>query len=107
MGRVANVYFNERLAGTLTEEANRYIFKYKDAYLAGGTPISFHLPLREEAYESEKLMPFFDNLAAEGWLRTLQSRLQKIDENDRFGLLLKNGADLAGAVTIKPAHTDN
>lgn len=106
MGRVANVYFDNRLAGQLTEENDRYIFKYNDDYLSGGTPISFHLPLREEAFESATLMPFFDNLAAEGWLRTLQSRLQKIDENDRFGLLLANGTDLAGAVSIRPAESD-
>lgn len=106
MGRVANVYFNERLAGKLTKDTHRYIFQYDDAYLSGGTPISFHLPLQEETFESTTLMPFFDNLAAEGWLRSLQSRLQKIDEDDRFGLLLENGADLVGAVTIKRAHTD-
>lgn len=106
MGRVAHVYFNERLAGTLTEDSERYIFQYDDGYLCGGTPISFHLPLQEGPFESQTLMPFFENLAAEGWLLSLQSRLQKIDESDRFGLLLKNGADLVGAVTIKPAQND-
>ena len=45
---------------------------------------------------------FFENLVSEGWLRKLQSQEQKIDENDRFGLLLMNGRDLVGAVTIVP-----
>ena len=47
-------------------------------------------------------MPFFENLVSEGWLRKLQSQQQKIDENDRFGLLLANGGDLVGAVTVEP-----
>jgi serine/threonine-protein kinase HipA len=44
---------------------------------------------------------------SEGWLRKLQSQEQKIDENDRFGLLLMNGRDLVGAVTIVPLATES
>ncbi len=47
-------------------------------------------------------MPFFENLVSEGWLRKLQSQHQKIDERDRFTLLVENGKDLVGAVTVEP-----
>jgi len=102
MGRLARVYFNERLAGTLEQREQEFIFQYNKSYLAGGTPLSFHLPLQEAPFITDELMPFFENLTSEGWLRALQSRSQKIDESDRFGLLLENGQDLVGAVTVIP-----
>ena len=108
MDRVAEVYFEGRLAGVLTQTSDDvrfpYRFRYNSHYLAGGTPLSFNLPLQEDAYVSEQLFPFFENLVSEGWLRKLQSQLQKVDENDRFGLLLLNGEDLVGAVTVVDAN---
>lgn len=100
--RQAQVFYNKRLAGVLTEYAAGFEFTYDPGYLAGGVPISFTLPLQEAPFTSEHLPGFFENLVAEGWLRKLQSQQQKIDENDRFGLLLANGRDLVGAVTIAP-----
>lgn len=102
MGRIANVYYQGMFAGVLEEKHSEYLFTYARNYLAGGTPLSFRLPLQEETFKSESLMPFFENLVSEGWLRAMQSQQQKIDENDRFGLLLSNGKDLVGAVTITP-----
>lgn len=101
MDRIANVFFNGRLAGTLKRRSHAYEFKYSSNYLAGGTPLSFHLPLQEDPFVSKELFSFFENLASEGWLKKTQSREQKIDENDRFGLLIANGKDLIGAVTVE------
>ncbi len=100
MDRIADVYYKHRLAGVLSETSDGFQFRYDAEYLAIGTPLSFNLPLQAEAYVSRALFPFFENLVSEGWLRKLQSQQQKIDENDRFGLLLLNGQDLVGAVTI-------
>ena len=105
MGRLANVYYQGRTAGVLENSNDEYIFTYNREYLAGGIPLSFRLPLREEPFTSDELMPFFENLVSEGWLRKLQSQQQKIDEQDRFGLLLSNGKDLVGAVTVEPKDT--
>ena len=102
MARVGRVYYQGRLAGLIEEAEEGYKFTYNKYYLAGGVPISFRLKLRQEPYVSEELPPFFENLVSEGWLRRLQSRQQNIDENDRFGLLLANGKDLVGAVTVEP-----
>lgn len=101
-GRQAQVFYLQRLAGVLIETPEGFQFTYDPDYLAGGVPISFTLPLREAPFTSDHLPGFFENLASEGWLRKLQSREQKIDENDRFGLLLMNGRDLVGAVTVAP-----
>ena len=105
--RVAQVFYNGRLAGTLAETSGGFEFTYDDDYLAGGTPIAFSLPLQEAPFRHTRLPGFFENLASEGWLRKLQSQEQKIDENDRFGLLLMNGRDLVGAVTIAPLMNEN
>lgn len=104
MTRKAHVYYKERLAGTLSETLEGFQFIYDTDYLAGGIPISFKLPLQESPFESDRFPGFFENLVSEGWLRKLQSQEQKIDENDRFGLLLANGRDLVGAVTVEPSQ---
>jgi len=102
MERSARVYYNKQLAGILTETDNGFQFTYDADYLAGGIPISYRMPLQEAPYTSDHLPGFFENLVSEGWLRKLQSQEQKIDESDRFGLLLANGRDLIGAVTVEP-----
>lgn len=105
--RVAQVFYNGRLAGTLTETGDGFEFTYHGNYLASGTPIAFSFPLQESPFQYARLPGFFENLVSEGWLRKLQSQEQKIDENDRFGLLLMNGRDLVGAVTIAPLMNEN
>jgi len=105
-GRVASVFYNQKLAGKLIETGDGFEFIYDGDYLAGGTPIAFTLPLQESPFRFSRLPGFFENLVSEGWLRRLQSQEQKIDENDRFGLLLMNGRDLVGAVTIIPLNTE-
>lgn len=102
MTRSAIVYFNGVAAGELTEQPEGYSFCYLDNYLAGGTPISFNFPLQEQAFFSKEFPAFFENLVSEGWMKKIQSTEQKIDENDPFGLLLENGGDLVGAVTLSP-----
>lgn len=99
---IAGVYFKDRLAGYLKPIAGGYSFQYAEDYLKNGIPIAYTLPLRSTAYEGKRLPPFFDNLVSEGWLKRQQSQTQKIDENDHFRLLLENGQDLPGAVSIKP-----
>lgn len=102
MNRAGNVYFNGRLAGRLAQTDAGFSFTYDPDYLAGGTPISFRIPLQPETFEYDQLPVFFAGLVSEGWMRRLQSKEQQIDENDAFGLLLANGEDLVGAVTIFP-----
>ena len=98
------VYYNDDLfAGELRQEpGGRCVFTYDPSYIEAGHPAIAHtLQVRTEPYISEQgLHPFFDNLAAEGWLRDAQARALKVDPSNRFALLLAFGHDCAGAVSV-------
>lgn len=98
----ALVLFHGEVAGFLSREAECFRFQYDREYVInGGRPISFSLPITTEPYDSAELHSFFSGLVAEGWLKNMQSITQKIDERDEFSLLVENGHDLIGAVTIE------
>ncbi len=48
------------------------------------------------------LIPFFEHLGPEGWLRGRQARAGGTAEQDDFGLLLQYGGDCIGAVGVRP-----
>jgi serine/threonine-protein kinase HipA len=102
--RTAEIYYDNQLAGLLSEDDGVYRFVYDKAYLAaaGSRPVSLTLPLREKPYAYNLLFPAFVNLMSEGANKAIQNRLLKIDENDYFGLLLATaGGDNIGPITIK------
>jgi len=98
--RSARVFFENDLAGHLTEseDGKRYHFQYVSSY--GGPPISLTMPVREELYIFDEFPPFFDGLLPEGFQLEALLRQKKIDRNDKFGQLLIIGADTVGAVTV-------
>ncbi|MEN8236538.1 MAG: HipA domain-containing protein [Pseudomonadota bacterium] len=98
-----NVYYKNHFAGVLREEpGNRSSFTYDDSYLGSDQPaIAYSLPLQRETFISQVGLPsFFDNLVAEGWLETAQTRLLGRRMASRFELLLAFGEDCAGAVSV-------
>jgi len=100
---MGKVYYNEHFAGYLREEpGDRTSFTYDDHYLnITLPPISHTLPLRSEPFTTQAgLHPFFDNLAAEGWLEGAQTRFLGKRQATRFELLLTFGQDCAGAVSV-------
>ncbi len=98
----AKVLLNGVFTGLLEKTQSGFVFTYDVDYISKkNPPISYSLPLRSTPYKSEKLHGFFSGLVAEGWLKRLQCSIQKVDEMDEFRLLLNNGADLTGAVTIE------
>ena len=103
--RVAKVFTNSILAGTLTEtDDGKYIFKYDEKYLldSNARAISLSMPKRDEPFVADELFPFFYNMLSEGANKTLQCMTLKIDENDSFGLLLSTAYnDTIGAITVK------
>lgn len=103
----AKVYYQDTLAGLLTENDEGYIFEYLPEYLAlpEHRSISHTLPVRQEAYKSQVLFPFFDGLIPEGWLLDVAIRNTDVSILDRMSLLLLCCKDCIGAVSIEPVET--
>lgn len=101
---VAKVFYGDAFAGLLekTEGEASTSFTYDKAYLADGFQIAYGLPLQEEPFITEGLHPFFDSMVSEGWLKKQQAQTQKISPENRFLLLINNGDDLPGMVSIQP-----
>ena len=101
--RTAYIYVGDLFAGTLEETDSGYTFSYAPEYLSreGAGPVSITLPLRPEPYCSGVLFPFFDGLIPEGWLLDVVTHNWKLDQNDRFGLLLAVCRDCIGNVSIR------
>lgn len=102
--RRAAIYYQNHLAGILTEDEEGYTFRYEDDYLIdeNSKPVSLTLPLQDQAYESKILFPFFDGLIPEGWLLNIAINNWKINPRDRFGLLLTLCKDCIGCVSVLP-----
>ena len=102
--RRAEVYMQGRLAGTLEERDNGYVFSYSSEYLdlADAVAISLSLPLQSDPFEDKRLFPFFDGLIPEGWLLDIAEHTWKLNPRDRMGLLLACCRDCIGAVSIVP-----
>lgn len=97
----AKVYFQDTLAGILTEDENGYTFVYSEAYIAdNGMSISLTMPLQTKPITSDNMFPFFDGLIPEGWLLDIAQANWKINPRDRMSLLLACCKDCIGAVSI-------
>lgn len=100
----ANIYFNNELAGILTEDDMGYEFQYDTDYLnsVDALPVSLTLPLTEKPYRDKVLFPFFDGLIPEGWLLDIAEQSWKISARDRFSLLLACCKDCIGNISVIP-----
>ncbi len=101
--RQIGVYVRDQFAGFLQETDEGYCFAYDPEYLEAknASAVSLTLPLRAAPYTSPTLFPFFDGLIPEGWLLSVVSRNWKIDQKDRFGLLMVACHDCIGSVSIR------
>ncbi len=107
MTRAGKVYFKDTAAGEVWQDDSGYGFRYYPAYLQdrAARPVSVALPLREEPYLSDTMIPFFDGLIPEGWLLDITVKNWKLNPNDRMGLLLTVCRDCIGAVSVEEIKT--
>ena len=101
--RQGTVYVRNVPAGILQETDSGYLFRYHADYLnrEDASAVSLTMPLRPEPYVSYTLFPFFDGLIPEGWLLDVACRNWKINQRDRFGLLLVACKDCIGSVAVR------
>ena len=109
MSRSGQVFYQNWLAGIITENEDGYFFQYDENYLTQpyAQGISLIMPLQKQVFSSAALFPFFDGLIPEGWLLDIVSENWKINLRDRMGLLLTVCGDCIGAVSIKPVIEEN
>jgi len=102
--REAKILFKEEEAGVLTQhDDGSFTFRYLDTWMADNTKpgISLTLPTNEQLYHSEFLFPFFYNMLPEGFNKQAICKLNRIDNNDSFGLLMVTASDDSiGAVRV-------
>ncbi len=108
MQRSGRVLFKNELAGIVWQNEDGYGFRYNEDYLKslGASPVSLTLPLRQAAYVSNTMIPFFDGLIPEGWLLDIAVKNWKINPNDRMELLLVACKDCIGAVGVEPIENE-
>jgi HipA-like protein len=102
--RSAKVLFKDEEAGILTQlDDGSFTFRYSHAWVADSTKqsISLTLPKTEKEFHSKYLFPFFFNMLPEGSNKEVACKLNRIDQNDYFGLLMTTTkTDSIGAVRV-------
>jgi len=102
--RKARVIFKGEEAGILIQyDDGSFTFQYSLPWAEDERKpaISLTLPKTNETYHSEYLFPFFYNMLPEGSNKQVACALNKIDQNDYFGLLMTTAKnDTIGAVNI-------
>lgn len=102
--RKAKVLFKNEEAGILMQhDDGSFSFLYHDDWVANKDKksISLTLPKNEKEFHSQYLFPFFYSMLLEGSNKQVACKLNRIDLEDNFGLLMitaKN--DSIGAVRI-------
>jgi serine/threonine-protein kinase HipA len=103
----AIVYLRKIPVGILEKKSlESYSFQYSQDYLRSDQKmaIACAFPLKDGAFISRQLHPFFDNLILEGWLLAYAEKLYHIDKNNRFALLMAVGRSPIGAVSVHPLN---
>ncbi len=102
--RKARVLFKNEEAGVLIQyDDGSFSFRYHDDWVANTSKqsISLTLPKTEKEFHSKHLFPFFYNMLPEGSNKKVVCKLNRIDQDDHFGLLMTTAKnDSIGAVRI-------
>lgn len=101
--RSAKVLFKNEEAGILKQQDDgSFSFQYHDSWINSSKPdLSLTLPKNQKEFQSKYLFPFFFNMLPEGSNKQVVCRLNRIDPDDFFGLLMTTAKnDSIGAVRV-------
>ncbi|PZX52120.1 serine/threonine-protein kinase HipA [Algoriphagus ratkowskyi] len=102
--RKAKILFKNIEAGILTQEDDgSFLYRYHDNWLADQSKpsISLTFPKSDQEFKSEFLFPFFFNMLPEGSNKQVVCKLNRIDRDDYFGLLMTTAMnDTIGAIRV-------
>lgn len=102
MSRALDVWLLGQHVGQLAQIEGRLSFSYSPQWLQSATarPLSYNLPLREEAFDDKTTCPFFAGLLPEGDKRRLIAQTLHVSRQNDFALLDGIGGECAGAVSL-------
>lgn len=102
--RSAKILFRNEEAGILIQhDDGSFLFRYHDAWIADQNKpgIGLTLPKTKQEFHSKYLFPFFFNMLPEGSNKQVVCKLNRIDQDDYFGLLITTAKnDSIGAVRV-------
>jgi serine/threonine-protein kinase HipA len=102
--RNAKVLFKNEEAGVLTQhDDGSFSFRYYDDWIMDShkQSISLTLPKTQKEFHSKHLFPFFYHMLPEGSNKQVVCKLNRIDLEDHFGILLTTAKnDSIGAVSV-------
>jgi len=102
--RKAKILYKNQEAGMLIQHDNgSFTFKYVNSWIRDETKpsISLTLPKSQHEFHSDFLFPFFYHMLPEGSNKQIVCKLNRLDVNDHFGLLLTTAMnDTIGAVKV-------
>jgi len=110
------VYLQDRRIGIINRLAgDRHIFAFEQDYIDDLNRLTLSLSYKGQAGGlvtavrpvGRRLPPFFSNLLPEGHLRDYLAEKAGVKKEREFYLMAVLGADLAGAVTVKPMDGGN
>ena len=100
------VLLNNQLVGQMLKEPSGAIqFRYAESWLSkeNAIPVSFSLPLREDAYKGERVVAVFENLLPDSeMLRQRVAEKVGAKGTDAYSLLAQIGRDCVGALQFIP-----
>lgn len=102
--RKAKILYKNHEAGMLIQHDNgSFTFKYDHLWInnISRPAISLTLPKSQQEYHADFLFPFFYNMLPEGSNKQIACKLNRLDMNDYFGLLLTTAKyDNIGAIRV-------
>jgi serine/threonine-protein kinase HipA len=102
------VHLHGKRVGLLTDDGQRLVFRYDEAWLkdAGALPLSRQLPLQAELFEGQRVNVFFGGLLPEADSRDQIARNLGISANNDFAMLERIGGECAGAIALVPEEVE-
>ncbi|MGH7776906.1 MAG: type II toxin-antitoxin system HipA family toxin [Candidatus Dormibacterales bacterium] len=107
--RLSVVYETQVVATLERQDDGTLELSYTDlAYeiAEGRVLLSASLPVRRDPYGSGELMPFFDGLLPEQFVRQRLATRLRLEPGDVFGFLREIGRECAGAFSVIPEGVD-
>lgn len=102
--RTAKILYKDKEAGRLMQhDDGSFSFKYDSSWISDNTKpsISLTLPKSQVEFHSDFLFPFFYNMLPEGTNKQVVCKLNRLDSDDYFAILLATAkSDNIGAVKV-------